>query len=179
MLVIGDNLLTGMIMRPLWLRKGGLTAGRATSARREITFMYDDQNIASLNSNENQTRRRGQAEPSGMPIIADHPRRMDGLVSQFEHSRDELMKLRQTAITCVETAIARLHSLDRGSISGTAREMAVELDAALHELNSFDPDARPEPEHFFAIAGGSNHIARPSPIGLQAVTRSRLGDRPR
>ena len=115
--------------------------------------MHDDQNIASLNSDENQTRRRGQAEPSGMPKIAIHPRRQDGLVSQLERSRDELIKLRQTAIACVETAIARLHSLDRGLISVTAREMAVELDAALHELNSFDPDARSEPERFFAISG--------------------------
>lgn len=115
--------------------------------------MSDDQNIASLNRDKIQTRQRGQAEPSGTQKIAVHPRRLDGLVSQLERSRDDLMQLRLTAIACVETAIARLHSLDRGSLSGTAREMAVELNAALHELNSLVPDTRPEPERFFAIAG--------------------------
>lgn len=115
--------------------------------------MFDDKIIAPLNSDENQTRRRGQAKPSGTPKIAAHPRRLDGLVSQLERSRDELMKLRGTAIVCVETAIAHLNSLDRGSISGTEREMVVALDTALHELNSLDPDACPEPDRFFAIAG--------------------------
>lgn len=142
--------------------------------------MSDDQIIASLNSDENQTRRRGQAEPSGTPKIAVHPRLLDGLVSQLERSRDELMKQRQTAIACVETAIARLHSLDLDSISGTAREMAVEPDATLHELNSIDPDARPEPERFFAIAGRiRSHLKAISnwPAGSHSQsTRRRLSE---